>query len=146
MSDETPTPTTFWGKVGAVLSSPATALSNMTKNSPAMTLIAILLVIQPAVQTGIDLLKSLAEVKHDLNPETRPVTKAELDLVNQKIDFNNQLILADIQADKEKALAFRHRSVDPKREKDDDRGYQQLQDKLTAIQKHLDSNFEKGKK
>ena len=142
MADETPTPKSFWGKVGAVFSSPATALSNITKESPAMVLIAILLVVQPVVQTGIELIKEVAEVKQDLDPATRPVTKAELDIVNQKIDFNNQLILADIEADKEKALAFAHRGVDNQGKPLDHQNYQALQDKLSNVQKKLDTDYQ----
>jgi hypothetical protein len=137
-------PKGFWSKVGSVVTSPGAAFSKATKESPAMVLIAILLVVQPVVQTGIELVRGLIEFKQDLDPATRPVTKAELDIVNEKIDFNNKLILADIQADKEKALAFAHGKPQPipaPINKPVDEQYKELQDKLTTVQKHLDSDF-----
>src|SRR5271167_337611 len=88
-----------WKRISSVVSSPLTSVSKMTKESPAMILIAILLVVQPIVQTGIELVKGLIEFKQDLDPNNRPVTKAELDVINSKIDFLEKLVLADTKAD-----------------------------------------------
>lgn len=149
-------PKGFWSKIGSAVTSPGVAISKATKESPAMVLIAILLVVQPIVQTGIELIRGLIEFRQELDPATRPVTKAELDIVNQKIDFNNSLILADIQADKEKALAFaQHRKANidgpvappsdkPSSDKPISQQYKDLQDKLTTVQKHLDSDYKKN--
>ncbi len=140
MEDQPPTqPRSFWTKVSSAVSSPLVAISDATKKSPAVTLIAILLVVQPVVQTCIDLVKGLAEVKHDLDPSTRPVTKAELDIVNQKIDFNNQLILAGIRA---KATP----KVDKSSTSADNHPYSNLQQNLTDVQKKLDADYKGQKK
>lgn len=139
-------PKGIWSKIGAVVSSPGAAISKVTKESPAMVLIAILLVVQPIVQTGIELVRGLIEFRQELDPASRPVTKAELDIVNEKIDFNNKLILADIQADKEKALAFAHGRAAPQPppplgDKPVDQQYSDLQNKLSKVQKNLDDNY-----
>lgn len=146
MTDESPKQS-IWSKLGSFFSSPASALSDASKHSPVLTVLAIMFVIQPVVQTGIELIKEVVEVRQDLDPATRPITKAELDLVNQKIDFNNQLILADINADKEKALAFaNHRGVDKANEPLDHQTYDALQQKLTTVQQNLDDKFKARKK
>ena len=95
-------PKGIWSKVGSVVSSPLTSVSKMTKESPAMVLIAILLVVQPIVQTGIELVKGFVEFRQDLDPNSRPVTKAELDVINSKIDFLEKLVLEDTRADQER--------------------------------------------
>lgn len=147
MEEETPKKS-YWKRFTETISSPASALSDATKHSPVITIFAILLIIQPVIQTGIEFVKGLAEVKQNLNPQTRPVTKAELDLVNQKIDFNNQLILADIQADKdkEKSLNAHPRGVDKDGRVLDGKRYRALQDKLAGVQKNLDSDYSGHKK
>ncbi len=112
MEEQIPPPKGFWSNVGNIVSSPVAAISKMTKESPAMTLIAILLVVQPIVQTGIDLVKGLIEFKQDLDPKSRPSTRAELDIVNAKIDFLQQLIVNDMKNDAERETN-RHRHISP---------------------------------
>jgi len=95
-------PKGIWNKTREIVSSPVTAITKLTKESPAMVLIAILLIVQPIVQTGLDLMRSFIEFRQDLDPNNRPVTKAELDVINSKIDFLEKLVLANTQADQER--------------------------------------------
>lgn len=133
---ENSSPKSFWDKIGAVLTSPATALSNATRESPAVVLVAIVLVVQPIMQTGIELVKGLAEVKQDLDPSTRPITKAELDLVNDKIDYLQQLILAEIHNNQHNL------GVDQSHGLVEDSKYKGFQNKLMGIQKKLDTDYQ----
>ncbi len=127
-----------WSKIGNAVTSPASAISNATKNSPLITLVAIMLVVQPVIQTGIELVKGLIQVKHDLDPSTRPVTKEELDIVNQKIDFNNELIITLLGGHVKKS------PVDKSHTSADNSSYEALQSRLASEQKKLDADFSKG--
>lgn len=129
----------WYKRFADTVSSPATALSDATKHSPLITLFAIMLIVQPVIQTGIELIKEFAQVKRELDPASRPVTKAELDIVNQKIDFNNQLILAQISGKKPT-------KVDKSTTTADSSAYSNLQQNLTDVQKHLDADYKGQKK
>jgi len=107
MEEQTPKKSR-WKRFSDAITSPASALSDATKHSPLITLFAIMLIVQPLIQTGIELIKEVASVKRELDPATRPITRAELDIVNQKIDFLQQLIVADVKGD-----ANRHHHVAP---------------------------------
>lgn len=129
----------WYKRFADTVSSPASALSDATKHSPLITLFAIMLIVQPVIQTGIELIKEFAQVKRELDPASRPVTKAELEIVNQKIDFNNQLILAGIRA---KATP----KVDKSSTSADNHPYSNLQQNLTDVQKKLDADYKGQKK
>ena len=88
------------------------------------------------MQTGIELVKGLAEVKQDLDPSTRPITKAELDLVNDKIDYLQQLILAEIHNNQHNL------GVDQSHGLVEDSKYKGFQNKLMGIQKKLDTDYQ----
>ncbi len=139
MEEQTPKKS-WWKRFSDVVTSPASALSDATKHSPLITLFAIMLIVQPLIQTGIELIKEVASVKRELDPANRPITKAELDIVNQKIDFNNQLILATIQG---KGV---HKQVDKSTTTADSNEYHGLQSRLDGVQKKLDADFKSAKK
>ncbi len=143
-------PKGMWQRIGTVVSSPLTSVTKMTKESPAMVLIAILLVVQPIVQTGIELVKGLIEFKQDLDPNNRPVTKAELDVINSKIDFLEELVLTDTKEDRER-LNRQDTWMDKKKPKPvvvipqpdvtPDTVYNSLKQKLDDVTKKADANF-----
>jgi hypothetical protein len=71
---------------------PSTILTGATK-SPWLAAIAVVFLLQPLISTTIDLFREYRNVKQSLDPSTRPVTKAELVLINEKIDLiYNKLI------------------------------------------------------
>lgn len=111
MPNETSPKPSIWQQVLKVVKNPISALSDKTKDSPLITIIAIVFVLQPVLSTGVDLIKGMIEVKEQLNPNNRPVTKGELDIVNSKIDFIQQLIVTDMQKDaaaEEDRRKYRH--------------------------------------
>ena len=112
MEEQTPKKSR-WKRFSDAITSPASALSDATKHSPLITLFAIMLIVQPLIQTGIELIKEVASVKRELDPATRPITRAELDIVNQKIDFLQQLIVADVKGDAEHEGNRRHHVSPP---------------------------------
>jgi len=129
----------IWNKTREIVSSPVSAISKMTKESPAMVLIAILLVVQPVVQTGIDLVRSFIEFKQDLDPNTRPVTKAELDVINSKIDFLEKLVLADTADDRKLLNSQLKRSTAKSVD------YDSLKKKLDDVEKKADEDYKEHK-
>lgn len=129
MSEETPGES-FWARLRATA----------TGHGPAMTVCAILLVAQPVIQTTIEVVQELIAVKQDLDPSTRPVTKAELDIVNQKIDYNNQLILAAIARQQSRSNAAK---VDIPLIAADSKDYKALDDKLSGAETKADVAFKR---
>jgi hypothetical protein len=90
---------TFWQQAGSVLKNPIAILSDKTKDSPLVTILAIVFILQPVISSSVGLIKDMIEVKQSLDPGNRPVTKDELEIVNQKIDFIQKLIVTDMEKD-----------------------------------------------
>lgn len=115
MADE-PTPKlSIWRQFLKVVKNPISVLSDKTKDSPLITIMAIVFILQPIITTGIELVKGMVEVRDQLKPGNRPITKNELEIVNSKIDFLQQLIVTDMQRDaaaEEERHGSRHRRDD----------------------------------
>lgn len=82
--------------------------------------------LQPVISTGIGIFHEFREVKHVMNPANRPVTEQELDIVNQKIDFMQQLIVEEVNNKK---------PANPSAQ------LEHLQGQLNQIQKKLDNAY-----
>jgi hypothetical protein len=109
MANENTPNKTIWQQLGALFKNPISILSDKTKDSPLITILAIVFVLQPVMSTSVSLVKDMIEVKQSLDPGGRPVTKSELDIVNTKIDFIQQLIVTDMQKDAASEEARAHR-------------------------------------
>lgn len=134
MTDETTPKLTLWQQFLAACQSPLTALKNKSKESPIVTIIAIAFLAQPVFSTGVTIVQGIVSVRQQFDPNQRPVTKGELDLVNQKIDFVQKLIEQDMANDQ---------SIKPVVVTVP---YHQLQNQLTTVQKKLDTKYEASKK
>lgn len=144
--EEIPTPKrSWWQAIVDACSSPMDALTHITKQSPLVAILAVVFVLQPVISTAIDLVKELVEVRQTLDPSTRPITKAELDIVNTKIDFIQSLIVTDMQNDAKAAEERRehwHSSQPPvDQTRDKVVPYVALQKKLTDVQSKLDKDY-----
>lgn len=144
MSDETQNPQdpnedkSRWQSILDAMSSPIDFLHNWTSKSPLLTVLAVVFLVQPVISTGIDLINELRHVKHATNPLNRPVTEQELDIVNQKINFLQQLIIADLTG---KRSAQQTRASDVISTATKPQSWQQLQKKLDTVQKQLDNTY-----
>lgn len=130
----------LWQQFIAVCKNPISTLSDKTKDSPLVTILAIVFILQPVISTTVDIVKAMVEVKQTLDPLTRPVTKAELDIVNAKIDFIQQLIVTNMQRDtssKPNPVITSPVVKSPEKVVP----YVELQRKLNDVQTRLDLNY-----
>lgn len=161
MKNETSTEKTFWQQVVTLCKSPVSILTDKTKDNPLITILAIVFVLQPIISSGISLVKDTIEVKQTLDPNNRPVTKGELDIVNTKIDFIQQLIVTDMQNDAAAEQAknnHKHLRSTPSVASTPVNGvssdakvdirskFSDLNKKLQMVQKTLDSQYKNAKK
>lgn len=86
----------IWKTIVEAISSPMDFLQHWSSKSPLLTVLAVVFLLQPVISTAIDLIGEWRSVKQDMDPETRSVTKAELEIVNKKVDFVQQLIVTEM--------------------------------------------------
>lgn len=125
-----------WATIVEAVGNPFTFLTTWTKKSPLLSILAVVFLVQPVISTVISFVSEWRSVKEQLDPSKRPVSKAELDLVNTKIDFLQTLIVEDMKND---AKVEHPGSVDQTPTKVVP--YVELQKKLTDVQQKLDKDF-----
>ena len=107
------------------------------RKSPLTLVLAVVFVVQPVVSTGFDLIGDISFLRQKLDPSTRPVTKAEFDLLNAKVDTLQSSLNEDIKKDKE---------IIGGQKKAPAANYGQYSDALTTLQKKLDTAYIERKK
>lgn len=83
---------TIWQSISDAVRNPASILSGASK-SPIITGLAIVFLVQPIVMTGLSLFREWRSVQQVMSPESRPVTKAEFQILNEKVDFITQQLI-----------------------------------------------------
>ena len=140
-------------------------LQHWSSKSPLLTVLAVVFLLQPVISTTVDLIDEWRSVKQDMDPGARPVTKNELDIVNKKIDFLQDLILEEMDkqpkpaAKVAKVVPTLHQHiqlvdqptnspVEPPSPLLDNRkdALKGLQDQLSTVQKQLDDAWKKQPK
>lgn len=145
----------LWGTILQVITSPVDFLQHWSKKSPLLTVIAVVFLLQPVISTSIDVIDEWRTVKENLNPGKRPVTKDELDIVNQKIDFLQQLLVTQVQQRHSKVVI--HKDVENSNIKQptsapaalppgSNQELQNLQTKLASVEKQADADWVKSNK
>lgn len=151
-STQDPEKKSRWKAFLEVISSPMDFLQHWSKKSPLLTILAVVFLLQPVISTSIDLIDEWRSVKQDMDPGKRPVTKDELDIVNKKIDFLQQLIVAEVNSRHDHTHDGAHHPptpvavVPPPAVADAPTSkLHDLQEQLDTVQKKLDSDFMKQK-
>ncbi len=142
-----------WKTIIEAVSSPMDFLQHWSSKSPLLTVLAVVFLLQPVISTTIDLIDEWRSVKQDLDPNMRPVTKAELDIVNKKVDFVQQLIVTEMnnRHQHESTHDAQSHAPTPVQPVNPDvvaptQKLHDLQSQLDTVQKKLDSDFVKQKK
>lgn len=109
------------------------SIIDATKKSPLALVLAVVFVIHPIVSLVFGFIGDVTFLKQELDPTLRPVTVAELNLINQKIDSLEAMIEQDRKTD-EKILAksAEHPNI---------KSFKQAQSTLDDLQKKLDKDF-----
>jgi hypothetical protein len=109
------------------------------RKSPLALVLTIVFIVQPIASTVFSFVDDVAFVRQKLDPSQRPVTKAEFDLLNAKIDTLQDMMKDDIKKDRE--LINGQEKSAPKAN-----NYGQIQDTLATLQKKLDTAYVEKKK
>lgn len=140
-----------WKTIIEAISSPMDFLQHWSSKSPLLTVLAVVFLLQPVISTSIDLIDEWRSVKTDLDPQKRPVTKAELDIVNQKVDFVQQLIVTEMNnRHTHENISVKPHISTPEPASTPDvvvptQKLQALQSQLDNVQKKLDNDYAKQK-
>lgn len=141
-----------WKTIVEAISSPMDFLQHWSSKSPLLTVLAVVFLLQPVISTAIDLIDEWRNVKQDMDPSNRPVTKAELDIVNKKVDFVQQLIVTEMnnRHEHESTHDAKTHAPTPVPASNPDvvaptQKLKALQSQLDTVQKKLDTDFVKQK-
>lgn len=128
----------------SAIRSPMAAVKNASKENPFVSIIAIVLIAQPIVSAGTNLVQELMAVHTALDVDDRPVTERELNIVNSKIDFLQNLVVQDMQGDREIINGAKaHENSGSVASPSNEQSYEQLKQKLDQVQQKLNATYEK---
>lgn len=112
------------------------------KKSPVTWVLVIVFIVQPVANFGLSLYQAYEFGKQEFHPEDRPVTEAEFNLMNIKIDalqassIEEGVVINSLVAKDRQALEDAK-----KRHEDAIVKYVQAQENLTGVQKKLDADY-----